>query len=606
MAPPSKCSPKQLEFLVNLIPTYLEEQKKGRLDKFWVYLAAEWFREWEVVEDMTITDATERQTAYGNEVAGWKKYIKRWFQNHSGKYNRVLPYGRFVKQALKTIKPKRRPQLLEVYCRLYYEKHVMQHIKTEVERLTILKGKKPTRGQKLRLVRSYAIKLFDVESDKIKAEVTAEYERRKEEVDEKEAEEPQAMADAIRTIPAHFTGFAQFLSSITGWRFTLLAGGPDPKKNGEIKSVAVHFGENRAGLSFGQAYQGAKDEAVAQFGSYLCSVYTPSECAARSLYPTTVEDDASVTVDCETSSPDLMNPAAAPRQASSDVPSTGSSREADALGETGETEPQFDHLNENINWEELNLFDPSLDFGLPPLSLSDELAAPLTYPFHAAGDMLGSLPDTFQYLPTPSLVSVGTGNTEATARAIPAHGMPAVDRASPGDSPAMPAILPIITPTSNDNPTAPVIPPFDKDSATPLVPPVNTPATTDAPLADLHITNEPTSAMPAVLPANVTTVTNAPSTNLGMAMPTSGPTSPTPERQVNAPATTIPAASTGTPAKGKAALASSKGTNKRTRDPTDERLIVPGKRIKKAKVREEVEAFRPRGKENRRPRGSQR
>ncbi|KDQ23600.1 hypothetical protein PLEOSDRAFT_1086095 [Pleurotus ostreatus PC15] len=580
MAPPSKCSPKQLEFLVNLIPTYLEEQKKGRLDKFWVYLAAEWFREWEVVEDMTITDATERQTAYGNEVAGWKKYIKRWFQNHSGKYNRVLPYGRFVKQALKTIKPKRRPQLLEVYCRLYYEKHVMQHIKTEVERLTILKGKKPTRGQKLRLVRSYAIKLFDVESDKIKAEVTAEYERRKEEVDEKEAEEPQAMADAIRTIPAHFTGFAQFLSSITGWRFTLLAGGPDPKKNGEIKSVAVHFGENRAGLSFGQAYQGAKDEAVAQFGSYLCSVYTPSECAARSLYPTTVEDDASVTVDCETSSPDLMNPAAAPRQASSDVPSTGSSREADALGETGETEPQFDHLNENINWEELNLFDPSLDFGLPPLSLSDELAAPLTYPFHAAGDMLGSLPDTFQYLPTPSLVSVGTGNTEATARAIPAHGMPAVDRASPGDSPAMPAILPIITPTSNDNPTAPVIPPFDKDSATPLVPPVNTPATTDAPLADLHITNEPTSAMPAVLPANVTTVTNAPSTNL--------------------------AASTGTPAKGKAALASSKGTNKRTRDPTDERLIVPGKRIKKAKVREEVEAFRPRGKENRRPRGSQR
>lgn len=134
----------------------------------------------------------------------------------------------------------------------------MRHVKAEVERLTILNVKKPTRGQKLRLVRSYAIKLFDAEPEEVKAEVTAEYERRKEEVDEKEAEEdktPQAMAEyvvstwsfkqysfipfsAIRTIPAHFTGFAQFLSGITGWRFTLLAGGPDPKNGGEIKSVS--------------------------------------------------------------------------------------------------------------------------------------------------------------------------------------------------------------------------------------------------------------------------------------------------------------------------------------------------------------------------------
>ena len=42
---------------------------------------------------------------------------------------------------------------------------------------------------------------------------------------------------AIHTIPAHFAGFAQFLGSITGWRFTLLAGGLDPKSGGEIKSV---------------------------------------------------------------------------------------------------------------------------------------------------------------------------------------------------------------------------------------------------------------------------------------------------------------------------------------------------------------------------------
>ncbi len=109
----------------------------------------------------------------------------------------MQPYGRLVKRVLKSFKSKRRPQLLEVYCRLFYKDHVLPHVKVEVDRLTLLNGKKPTRGQRLRLVRDFAAKYFDKEPEEIKDQVVEVYEKCKEEVDKEDEEatkSPQAYA----------------------------------------------------------------------------------------------------------------------------------------------------------------------------------------------------------------------------------------------------------------------------------------------------------------------------------------------------------------------------------------------------------------------------
>ncbi len=71
---------------------------------------------------------------------------------------------------------------------------------------------------------------------------------------------------------------------------------------------------------------------------------------------------------------------------------------------------------------------------------------------------------------------------------------------------------------------------------------------------------------------------------------------------MDAPVT--PAASAGPQAKAKVAQAPAKRT-KRTRDPINVELIVPGKRIRKVKLCEEVKENRPCTKENQPPQSSQ-
>lgn len=57
---------------MKLMNEFLESQKKGRLDKFWVQLYGEWFPRWEIVEDMTIGDVAERKAALGAAVLAQK------------------------------------------------------------------------------------------------------------------------------------------------------------------------------------------------------------------------------------------------------------------------------------------------------------------------------------------------------------------------------------------------------------------------------------------------------------------------------------------------------------------------------------------------------
>lgn len=72
MAPPSKSSPEQKEFLLKLVDEFLEAQKKGMLCKFWVRLHGEWFQKWEITEDAKIMDVAERQKAHGEAIQAKK------------------------------------------------------------------------------------------------------------------------------------------------------------------------------------------------------------------------------------------------------------------------------------------------------------------------------------------------------------------------------------------------------------------------------------------------------------------------------------------------------------------------------------------------------
>ncbi|KAF4590567.1 hypothetical protein EYR38_009869 [Pleurotus pulmonarius] len=661
MAPPDKVTPEQKEFLFKLMSEFLEQQKKGKLHKFWVMLYGEWFRQWEIVEDLTIEDMTERKEALGAEIKAKKSYLRRWFQNHS-RPKRVVPFGRLVKQAQKDQKAKRRPQLTEVYCWLFYKDRVRHHVKAEVERLTILNGKKPTRGMKLRLVRNYAIALLELEHPEIKDKVEAEYERHKEEVEEIQKEATSTPQAAIETIGAHFNAFSKIMGDLTGWKFTLLAGGPDPTNGGRIRTAAVHYGENHAGLSFGEAMPDARRAAGAAFGSFLHSVYTPAECAARSIYP---EDAVQGVASMPPSNHRADMPAAPavhlppplpigdtnllaalqPLSATPDEPILEPS-----LGPAGQGLNDFDPLDDNIDWDSLRLFDPrvlqelgpGMLGGGPGLSLTEELAAPLPNDVLHGFGMLGnnvavsgqaaSLVDSIVAQPTtiqnspvtplsgsyplsePPLTCDGPPAADGTPAA--ADGTPAAADGTPAAADGTPAAADGTPAAADGTPAAADGTPAAADG-TPAAAD-GTPAAADGTPAAADGTPAAADGTPA---ADSTTNSDTATTNTTAASVTGPPAADDAANSDTATTNTVATGVTAPPAVDGATNSDAAGTAsvtgsqsnadvtnarpriKRTRDPIDVALIVPGKRCRKAKERAdtEVDLSKPKGKENRPP-----
>ncbi|KAG9217982.1 hypothetical protein PLEOSDRAFT_161887 [Pleurotus ostreatus PC15] len=564
MAPLSKSTPEQNEFLLKLVDEFLEAQKKGKLVKFWVQLFGSWFQKWEIVEDPAIKDVAERQKAHGEAILAKKAYLRRWYQNHAPKKARKLPFGRFAKLALQQKKRKHCLQLLEVYCRLFYKDRIISHVKAEVDRLTILNGCKPTRGMKLCLVRKYAVALYELEPAEIKSEVEAEYKRYKAEV--KEAKEavptPQSYAQMIDTIS----------------KFTLLAGGPDPANGGKIRSFGVHHGTNHAGLSFGEAVPEFKKQITPIFGNFLRTVYTPSECATRALYPAddvgnTASNDVSKAPGVVAASAPLPPPLPVDIQATHwpvEPTQPGSLDDDPTLDPLNEN---FDALNENIDWDNFRFFDPEILKELsgsdvtgaqPGLSLMEELAAPL--------------PDHILQGFAPVLPAMSPPNEDAPMALLNANEN-ALSTDIPLFNPLMPPYhpLPTMTPVVN----------FTALPATPTTPTTEAVASAALPSSDAQAQAIPTGELPAATP---TSEVESPSDSArAQAVPTDESPATLTTEVATSTATADIASSVTTGAVLKSTSSNQRGQNKRSRDPIDLELIVPGKRARKAKERADAD-----------------
>ncbi|KDQ32240.1 hypothetical protein PLEOSDRAFT_165491 [Pleurotus ostreatus PC15] len=581
MAPPDKVSAEQKTFLFSLMNAYLEAQKIGRLDKFWLEMQGAWFHKWAEEEDTTITDKEERATAHAEAIAARIKYLRRWYPNHSGKKNRANPYGRLIAQAVKKARPTRRPQLVQLYTKLYYAQRIAPLVQAEMRRLTILKGKKPSRGVFLRLLRIYSTARWKLEKDNIKDKVIAEYDRRQKEKDEAaEPGTPSAYAAAIEDISIHFDAFSDLLSSMTGWSFTLLAGGPDPNNRGQIRTFSVHSGKNHAGMHFGKAMPNFLQQIVSPYAVFLRSVYTPSECAARSLLPIQINPeenrsgppDLSLHVDVPVSEsiPAVLQDAATNplvQVAASTLP-TGVATPDVSCGAATPIMVSLPHptsdFDYDFSFEELNLLGPGdlsfeqLDGALekisPPggyLSLVDELAAPLPE------DILRQLTELVGPDCHPTHTASDTPIADANALSnILAHDHLAADAQLP---------------------TGPQEPPVASLPMPPMSPPP-TPPTTDGPIAP----SEPQELTPPESRAPVTPPVADGPADAASSGSGSQATPPTPQVLSKS--------------------ASGNGTRKRTRDNIDTAFIIHGKRARKTKSRDEVEAIAPsRGKQNRAP-----
>ncbi|KAF4580592.1 hypothetical protein EYR38_003191 [Pleurotus pulmonarius] len=663
---------------------YLEAQKKGRLDKFWLEMWGAWFQEWPEHEDMSIVDPKERAVAHTATLEKQKKYLKCWFPNHSKK-TRVNPYGRLIKQALDKKKPTRRPQHVQLFCKLYYGTLISPLVRADMKRLTLLNGVKPSRGVFLKLLRKHSQRQYKKADPSVKDAVSAEFERREKLKEEKEKEpepkSPAAYAAAIDDISAHFSGFSQILAELTGWSFTLLAGGPDPRDGGSINTISVHHGKNHAGLSFGNATPNLKEMIGVPYAMFLHSVYTPTECIARGLRGTESKyhDSAcphTFTEVADTSAvtpPVLPTPAAPAPAVPTAVPTAWppTPNVASPVGPITDGPPPLGDFDYDFSWDEFNLVDPldpleSLDnlektnaFGGYP-SLTEQLMAPL--PEHMFDRLVtGPVGPNVPFAPAPSsssAASIAVSKPQHThASDLLHHSMsnesstPAAPTAELASHTQSAAVASPVASVAKEQ-TTPIVPMVGATACVqtavpkPVVPAADSPPAPDSTAATDQLTTlaqvaaldatdptpaqvaTPDSAIPAAPPthqqtahAQIKAVTGKKAgkqttgkkagkrttgkkagkrttgkkagkqtgdnvDDIRAAPPTHQPTA-TASAQITAPTEPV-----------SAKAATGNKPRKRTRDNPDERLIVPGRRVRKAKARIDDEGTSSKGKEN--------
>lgn len=86
---------------------------------------------------------------------------------------------------------------------------------------------------------------------------------------------------AQSTLPLVIRNFCEAMADRTGWAFTVLAGGPDMAKDGEIRSVGIHVGQDQYGNSFGKATPNFTDTILKPFSVFLHSVYGGFCCISK-------------------------------------------------------------------------------------------------------------------------------------------------------------------------------------------------------------------------------------------------------------------------------------------------------------------------------------
>ncbi|KAH7920333.1 hypothetical protein BV22DRAFT_1133154 [Leucogyrophana mollusca] len=89
----------------------------------------------------------------------------------------------------------------------------------------------------------------------------------------KQTRTPADTQASIDAMPATVAKILLNLHQLTGWSYTVLAGGPEPSNDGSLKSMSVHVGENDVGKDFGNALVGYKDKIMKPYDMFLRTAY---------------------------------------------------------------------------------------------------------------------------------------------------------------------------------------------------------------------------------------------------------------------------------------------------------------------------------------------
>ncbi|KAG1830656.1 hypothetical protein EV424DRAFT_1534992 [Suillus variegatus] len=226
-------TPEQKAFLEKYYNPFLEAQLQATVTRFWIPLYAEWFTKWPEVNELfkgqtvPVTLSEEQNIALGKVVDARHKKIRTWFNNRSQKSE------------------------LRVH-----EESVQEGVKKEIET-----GALVTKEGKLLSIRQLTRKAYEASSNEVHALCKAKVQEERDSKAQVRALEGlrgegsvpptnEQYATALEECTGPISQFMQAIQNMTGFEWTVIGAGPDPRLSGKLNALIYHTGLNRKGQNW--------------------------------------------------------------------------------------------------------------------------------------------------------------------------------------------------------------------------------------------------------------------------------------------------------------------------------------------------------------------
>ncbi|KAF8984860.1 hypothetical protein BDQ17DRAFT_1436844 [Cyathus striatus] len=178
----------------------------------------------------------------------------------------------------------------EVYHDLYYD-YVETFVDAEWEeyRSSVPQGVKPVKSWS-QVKNDVVQKLYDIEDESVKNEIKAHHQlmwdsRHEDDLVEDERCGNKSYEKAIQKLPRSIASKINKFMELTGWHFTVLAGGPCPHCGGNMDTLILHFGTNKDGNNWEQSMgqEEFEKDVGNKFDDFLYKSFSKEDRDLRSL-----------------------------------------------------------------------------------------------------------------------------------------------------------------------------------------------------------------------------------------------------------------------------------------------------------------------------------
>ncbi|KAG1878129.1 hypothetical protein DFJ58DRAFT_720873 [Suillus subalutaceus] len=276
---------KQKAFLQGLYSDFLKAQLQATLTAFWTEVYRTWFEKWPEISIMypglpdqeSLTE--EQNKLLGIAVNKRRQQIRTWFNYQSQRGGRasVNAMTKSIQKMLgNKVKGTRVHTPAEIFTKSSHGANIRNQLRNSIDSSSVM-----SKGEKLNTVRKLAQEAYTSAGPEVQASciaaVQAECDAKAGEViKQKRAPDERTnseLAKALEECTGPIAHFLQAIHDLTGFHWSIMGAGPDPRYNGDINAISYHTGANKQGQNWMQATPNFNERHLKLFTTFVLRLF---------------------------------------------------------------------------------------------------------------------------------------------------------------------------------------------------------------------------------------------------------------------------------------------------------------------------------------------